>query len=109
MVQAPHDKPRVLRPVPKAETRRPAAAPQPGAPLAVTVAEAAAYLRIGRKKCYEEIEAGRIPALRFGAKIVVPYQAIEDLIAAACGEHADTRESDTWRSSIKPGRTKTGP
>lgn len=49
----------------------------------VTVEEAARALGIGRGTAYEAVRRGEIPAIRLGKRLVVPKQAIEQLLATA--------------------------
>jgi excisionase family DNA binding protein len=59
-------------------------APTPNPPdrLVLTVAEAAAALRIGRNQAYAAVRRGQIPAVRIGRRLLVPRRAIEELVAA---------------------------
>lgn len=50
-------------------------------PLALTVAEAASVLRIGRSKSYELVRCGKLRSIRVGKQIRVPKQAILDFMA----------------------------
>ena len=43
----------------------------------LTVAEAAAVLRIGRSACYGYVQDGILQAVRMGHRVVVPKAAIE--------------------------------
>ena len=49
-------------------------------PLALTVPQAAAELGIGVWTAYEAVKRGRLPAVRFGRRIVVPRSALERLL-----------------------------
>jgi excisionase family DNA binding protein len=51
--------------------------------LTLTVEEAGELLGISRALAYEMARTGRLPALRFGKRIVVPKKAIETML-----EHA---------------------
>jgi excisionase family DNA binding protein len=42
-------------------------------PLAVPMAKAPEWLGISRSKIYEEIQAGRLKAVKCGSKTLVPY------------------------------------
>lgn len=48
--------------------------------LTVTVEEAAELLGISRGLAYEMARLGRLPAIRFGKRFVVPKHAIEKLL-----------------------------
>jgi len=48
--------------------------------LTVTVEEAARLLGISRGLAYEMVRVGRLPAIRFGKRLVVPRHAIEKLL-----------------------------
>ncbi len=52
-------------------------------PRTMSVTEAAGVLGISRTTAYECVHTGALPALRLGGRIVVPTQAIEDLLASA--------------------------
>jgi excisionase family DNA binding protein len=49
----------------------------------MTVTETAALLGISRTTAYECVRTGDLPALRLGGRIVVPTQAIDDLLERA--------------------------
>ncbi len=51
----------------------------------LTVAEAAALLRIGRGQAYDLVRQGVIPAVRLGRRIVVPRAALERWLAVSAG------------------------
>mgnify|MGYP004664290275 FL=1 len=51
-------------------------------PFALTVAEAASVLRIGRSKSYELVRCGKLRSIRIDKQIRVPKQAILDFMAA---------------------------
>lgn len=47
----------------------------------LTPLEAARHLKVGRSTIYELIRTGRVPSVRFGARIVrVPREALEELV-----------------------------
>lgn len=50
--------------------------------LTLTVEEASRMLGISRALGYEMARTGRLPILRFGARMVVPRKAIENLLEA---------------------------
>ena len=52
-------------------------------PRTMSVTEAAEVLGISRTTAYECVHTGALPALRLGGRIVVPTQALEDLLASA--------------------------
>ena len=64
----------------------------------MTVAEAAAALRVSRSSVYEMIHRGELPSIRIGTTIRIPRRAVDELLA---GRHSITG----------PGgpRTTTGP
>ena len=86
-----------------------AVAPPPGARLTVTVEEAAELLGIGRNVAIEEVRAGRIPSLRLGQRIVVPFQGVLDMLEEACQRAATVRGGKPWRSNPPNTRPKTEP
>ena len=50
--------------------------------LVYSVGEVSRLLHLGRGLTYEMIREGRIPAIRFGRKIVVPRAQLEAMLAA---------------------------
>ena len=48
-----------------------------------TVNEVATILGIGRNTAYEVCRNGDIPTIRVGGRILIPRDAIEDLLASA--------------------------
>lgn len=52
----------------------------PDQSLVLTVAEAAAVLRIRRNLAYRLCASGVIPALRLGRRLVVPRAALDELL-----------------------------
>jgi excisionase family DNA binding protein len=66
---------------------QPHGAPVPGIghnkgppPLAVSIAEAAQALGIGRNSAYAAVAAGEIPVVRIGARLLVPVRALDAMI-----------------------------
>ena len=49
-------------------------------PLALTVPEAAAVLRIGRSAAYEAVDRDELPAVRIGRRLRVPRYALARLL-----------------------------
>ena len=49
----------------------------------ISVSKAAEVLGISRTTAYECVRTGDLPALRLGGRIVVPTQAIDDLLERA--------------------------
>lgn len=62
-------------------------------PLAYRVEEAAALTKLGRTTLYREIAAGRLEAIKVGARTLIPRQALEDYI-----EHLRTPRQDGSRA-----------
>jgi excisionase family DNA binding protein len=54
----------------------------------LTVTEAAALLGISRALAYQLVARGQIPALHLGRRIVVPRQALDDLLATSTEQSA---------------------
>jgi excisionase family DNA binding protein len=54
--------------------------PVPSEAVTITVEEAATRLRIGRNQAYEAVRRGDIPAIRVGARWLVPTIALERLL-----------------------------
>ena len=48
--------------------------------LTITVEEAGEILGISRALAYEMARTGKLPALRFGKRFVIPRKAIENLL-----------------------------
>ena len=46
----------------------------------LTVPEAAEFLRIGRAAAYKGVECGEIPSIKVGRRILVPKQALYNLM-----------------------------
>lgn len=49
----------------------------------LTVSEAAELLGIGKNAAYEAAKRGDIPSLRIGRRVVVPREALEELLRQA--------------------------
>ena len=47
----------------------------------VTVEDVAVRLGIGRNQAYEAVQAGKIPALRFGRRWLIPRAAFDRMLA----------------------------
>lgn len=54
--------------------------PTPRERPTLTVAEAAAWLGVGRQTCYEAIARGDVPSLHIGRRIVVPTAQLMSLL-----------------------------
>ncbi len=48
-----------------------------------SVAETAKVLGIGRSAAYQAVKAGEIPSIRIGRRLLVPVQALEQLLSTA--------------------------
>ena len=48
-----------------------------------SVEEAATILGIGRSAAYQAVRTGEIPAIRIGRRLLVPVQALEQLLSTA--------------------------
>ncbi len=48
-----------------------------------TVEEAGEILGIGRSAAYQGVRTGEIPAIRIGRRLLVPVQALEQLLSTA--------------------------
>lgn len=51
--------------------------------LVYTVQEAGALLGLSRGSAYEAARRGELPTLKIGRRIVVPIQALEEMLASA--------------------------
>jgi excisionase family DNA binding protein len=47
----------------------------------ISLEEVAARLGIGRNQAYEAVQAGKIPALRFGRRWLIPRAAFERMLS----------------------------
>ena len=65
--------------------------------LTITVDEAAELLGISRALAYDMARTGRLPALRFGKRFVIPKKAIENLMQQA--ERTATQEQPSQEKS----------
>ena len=63
-------------PLPKPKPKKPVS---PDA-LTITIDETAQKLRIGRNQAYEAVKRGDIPAIRVGARWLVPIKALDELL-----------------------------
>jgi len=57
--------------------------------LTVTVEEAGVLLGIGRGLAYEMAKTGRLPVLRFGKRMVIPRQLLENMLQTAINYRPD--------------------
>jgi len=57
--------------------------------LTVTVEEAGVLLGIGRGLAYEMAKTGRLPVLRFGKRMVIPRQLLENMLQTAINYQPD--------------------
>lgn len=69
--------------------------------LTITVQEAAELLGISRGLAYEMARRGKLPALRFGKRLVIPREAIEHLLQAAISKGMSPDDSD---ATIRDGQ-----
>ena len=58
----------------------------------LTIKEAAEVLGIGRGLAYRMAESGSIPTLRLGRKLLVPRQALTQLLGAPTAKSAESKE-----------------
>ncbi len=65
----------------------------------LTVEEVATILGISRNGTYEAIRRGEIPALRLGRRLVVPRQALEQLLRHNDSDTLGVGNNDPLRSS----------
>ena len=64
--------------------------------LTLTIPEACQALGIGETMLRQMIRVERLPILRIGRRVLIPRQAIEALVAGACGTSRDTTGPSTW-------------
>lgn len=48
--------------------------------LVLTVAEAAAILRVSRNTCYSLVTQGRVPSVRLGRRLLIPRRSLDALL-----------------------------
>ena len=65
--------------------------------LTITVDEAAELLGISRALAYDMARTGKLPALRFGKRFVIPKKGIENLMQQA--EKTATQEQPSQEKS----------
>ena len=70
----------------------------------LTVAEVAQTLRVSRMTVYRMVNAGSLPALRFGRSYRVPESAVEELL-----REAGVGEPDAGRDSAAPASSARAP
>lgn len=63
-------------------------------PGVMTVAEAAAYLRISRGSAYEAARRGQLPTIRIGRRLLVPRAALDRLLAETTGSASEGGSRD---------------
>jgi len=56
-----------------------------------SVEEAAKILGIGRSAAYQAVRTGEIPAIRIGKRLLVPVQALEQLLSTATRDRGGER------------------
>jgi len=56
-----------------------------------SVEEAAKILGIGRSAAYQAVGTGEIPAIRIGKRLLVPVQALEQLLSTATRDRGGER------------------
>jgi excisionase family DNA binding protein len=66
--------------------------------LTLSVTEAAELLGISRALAYELVARGELPSLQFGRRLVVPWRAIERLLAS-CDDTQATERPDSGGGS----------
>jgi excisionase family DNA binding protein len=57
----------------------------------LTVAEAAAVLRVSRNTCYEAVNRDEVPTIRIGRRVLVPKSALRNLLARKGRPEGDGR------------------
>ncbi|HUS41591.1 MAG TPA: helix-turn-helix domain-containing protein [Ilumatobacteraceae bacterium] len=63
----------------------------------MTVTQAATVLGISRTSAYECVRRGEIPSLRLGGRIIVPTQAVEELLNFRAPGPAESPENSLAR------------
>jgi excisionase family DNA binding protein len=62
--------------------------------MTITVEEAAHLLGIGRQSAYQAARAGELPTIRLGRRLLVPRQALEQMLGLNDRSPADEPGSD---------------
>ncbi len=57
----------------------------------ITVPEAGAQLGLGRNSAYEAVKRGEIPTVRIGRRLLVPRNAVDQILARAGNGSAEER------------------
>jgi excisionase family DNA binding protein len=78
---------------------RPDVAP---APAVYSVGSFAQALGVGEMSVYRAIHAGRLPAIKFGGRYVVPARVLDELIAAAM-ESGGLVDVERWVPTVDGG------
>jgi excisionase family DNA binding protein len=78
--------------------RMPTPAPQQDAPSIMTVAEAAAYLRVSEQDVLDLIDEGKLPAARVGGAYRIARRAVDDYLGGD-----DALSSDGSPGGAEPG------
>ena len=71
--------------------------------LTLTIPEACQVLGIGETMLRQMIRVERLPILRIGRRVLIPRQAVEALVAGACGEPRGTPGPIAWEQSAASG------
>lgn len=69
-------------------------------PDVLTVPEAASILRLSRNGVYAAVQAGQLPVIRMGRRILVPRAALEQLLSVA------SKTSTTDEVAVKTGHMR---
>ena len=64
-------------------------------PQVLTVDETARLLRISRGLAFTAVRDGTLPSIRIGRRILIPRQALDDVIAGTRGPSAAAEEGTT--------------
>lgn len=70
-------------------------------PLAVSVPEAAKILSISTRTAWTLVRNGTFPAVRLGKRVLIPYDALQSIIASAdrTGQIVDLQASQRRKAS----------
>lgn len=73
----------------------------PITPVALTTADAARSLGIGKTKLFELIANGQLPAIRLGGRTLISREDLESFVAALPRRKSEVRPQEASRSRTR--------